>query len=985
AGAAGQLRELLRHSGEQSASAGAIWRELDELERTAGSGADAVAQLAAGSGRLLAEAATVASPLLRAAGAILLSHALDDGEPGQAARLGPLVDELRQCGPTAVECRVVADLCHHAMDAGADVELADRALDLLRTGLDGPEPLPDHERADLLALTAYLHRQRYLREHEAEDLRRALAAIDEADTLAGPGHPDADVIRDGRVSIHEMLSGPATTGSDRRAIFEDPSAAPEMRARSALGIVQELITRYQTRGDSAALEEAVDLAEEALRLHPGPDDRLWWRLMRAAQPYALLGWHISDPAKLDRAVELSGQALALLPADHPAAAGLLNEFGSELHMRSALAGPEEGMTGLREAIHLLRRSAELTPPRSDDHAPFVTNFVMSLWTWWKFTEDERVLDEAIPAAEAALAALDGNPAAERHRARLRTVLATLISLRDKGRPADEATGAKVSDLLRESMAEGNWTNVRVMSGRLGLVLAAAAKDWAGAADIGRQAIGLMPHVTSEALRMTDREYGLAEWAADLARDTCACALSAGRPDEALTLLEQGRAALLGQALSGRRNHDLDQVRALAPRLADELAGLRAELAEAESAMSAGGAAERRHALAARIEELTREVRAVPGLERYLLPPDLAGLRAGLRTGPGAGQAPVVVLNVSGYRCDALVLRPDDDEVPAIRLPKLDAAEAGRRAADFAAAVAALTPPDIRDRPGPRDGRRLHGVVDDTLAWLWEAAVGPVLDALGGAVPRVRWSPTGALTQLPLHAAGERGERAMDRVASSYVPTLRLAAPGAAAAQPRRGTLVVSVPRPRSAAGEQPLDRAAEEAARLAGRLPDAELLDGERAGTRAVLDALGRSRAAHFACHGVNDPESTSRSHLLLHDEPLTVAELMRQRLDGVGLVVLSACHTARGSDRLPDEVLHLASAFQAAGARHAVGSLWRVGDEEAEEFSRVLYDELGSDGRSPADADGACVAAAVDAGARAVRESSPAVVSWAPFIHAGF
>ncbi|MEV4360153.1 hypothetical protein [Nonomuraea sp. NPDC049625] len=58
--------------------------------------------------------------------------------------------------------------------------------------------------------------------------------------------------------------------------------------------------------------------------------------------------------------------------------------------------------------------------------------------------------------------------------------------------------------------------------------------------------------------------------------------------------------------------------------------------------------DRRMSLALRWEALVREVRALPGFETFLLPPTAGHLRSAARGGP------VVMLNVSSIRCDALI-------------------------------------------------------------------------------------------------------------------------------------------------------------------------------------------------------------------------------------------------------------------------------------------------------------------------------------------
>ena len=94
---------------------------------------------------------------------------------------------------------------------------------------------------------------------------------------------------------------------------------------------------------------------------------------------------------------------------------------------------------------------------------------------------------------------------------------------------------------------------------------------------------------------------------------------------------------------------------------------------------------------------------------------------------------------------------------------------------------------------------------------------------------------------------------------------------------------------------------------------------------------------------------------------PLTVVDVARLRLDDAGLAFLSACSTARPGGRLADEAIHLASAFQLAGYRHVIATLWPIGDQHAVDIADDIYTTLTTTGegrrgrcgayRRPADA----------------------------------
>jgi len=255
-----------------------------------------------------------------------------------------------------------------------------------------------------------------------------------------------------------------------------------------------------------------------------------------------------------------------------------------------------------------------------------------------------------------------------------------------------------------------------------------------------------------------------------------------------------------------------------------------------------------------------------------------------------------------------------------------------------------------------------------------------------------------LSFLPLHAAGHHQTRddvnpatVADRVVSSYTPTIRALAharrarPAATANGPDRAAAVnqlVVIAMPQTP-GASDLPSAAAEAGLLQQRFPgQTSTLTGAQATRDAVLAALPQAAWAHFACHGHCDPVSPSASHLLLHDHqqhPLTVTDVTRLRQEHAALAFLSACSTARPGDRLADEAIHLASAFQLAGYRHVIGTLWPISDFHAVRLADDLYAELASAGST------ATAASALHKVTRRLRNRRFQLPSiWASHVHVG-
>jgi CHAT domain-containing protein len=76
-------------------------------------------------------------------------------------------------------------------------------------------------------------------------------------------------------------------------------------------------------------------------------------------------------------------------------------------------------------------------------------------------------------------------------------------------------------------------------------------------------------------------------------------------------------------------------------------------------------------------------------------------------------------------------------------------------------------------------------------------------------------------------------------------------------------------------------------------------------------------------------------------DGLLTAVEVASLDLDRVQLAVLSACETGLGDSHEAEGVLGLQRAFQVAGARSVVASLWSVADEPTRVLMERFYANL--------------------------------------------
>jgi len=115
--------------------------------------------------------------------------------------------------------------------------------------------------------------------------------------------------------------------------------------------------------------------------------------------------------------------------------------------------------------------------------------------------------------------------------------------------------------------------------------------------------------------------------------------------------------------------------------------------------------------------------------------------------------------------------------------------------------------------------------------------------------------------------------------------------------------------------------------------------------------ANGNALVAAIADLGAQNTDEPSSGRLLLADGELRVVDIARLRLNGARLAFLSACETAVGGSRLPDEAIHLTAALQLAGFPHVIGTLWPVGDFHVVAIAEQVYRALAADGSAVAHA----------------------------------
>jgi CHAT domain-containing protein len=151
----------------------------------------------------------------------------------------------------------------------------------------------------------------------------------------------------------------------------------------------------------------------------------------------------------------------------------------------------------------------------------------------------------------------------------------------------------------------------------------------------------------------------------------------------------------------------------------------------------------------------------------------------------------------------------------------------------------------------------------------------------------------------------------------------------------------------------------------------------------AVLQQMKERSWIHLACHGVQHKDDPMESAFMLHDAPLYLRTISQQALPRARLAFLSACQTAKGDLKLPQESAHLAAGMLMVGYHTVIGTMWSIGDRDAPVVAEKFYEYLKKDGMNTNDGQAAyALHEAVGVLREQVGEEN--FLSWVPFIHLG-
>jgi hypothetical protein len=754
------------------------------------------------------------------------------------------------------------------------------------------------------------------------------------------------------------------------------------------GALQRL---FERTGDMSALNAAVHAMSDAAAA--ATDLEIRARLLGNLCGALTAAYHsVGQVPLLLSGIEAAREAMESSNSDPTIASASSNLAGALRELYAATRQPEI----LEEAVHVLRSTVERLRGSGLQEVPgALFNLGSALIDQYDLTHNVAQLSEAIPVLMEALE-MAPHESSRLNNYSLHLARALLRRHMINGDQSDYDRGRS---LLRRTIDSDTSSEVvKATAAQTWGHLAASRRDWAEAWEAFRASIESWERASARYLTPRERVRFAG---GPVASDAAACALEMGSPENALGALERGRGATLSGMLD--LHADTQELREAHPELADQFDRIRARLTRWAANDTETGASRSEddpqlhrgprptaiaelHQSDAEWKRMLHRIRKLPGFRDFLSAPSVDTLLA------QACDGPVVVINVSRYRCDAIIVTKRGvlhRQLSSVTLETLSSVTA-----QFYGSIQV-----IYSRDSSSDNRlSAEETVGKVLGWLWDHIAGPVLDEIGsvehewpsdGNGLRVWWIPTGPLCLLPLHAAGkheqqeERGQSVLDRTVSSYVPTIRTLEHLRKDKGYQQSLSILLVGSAGDADGAD-LPGALSEVDSI-GALFDDKTVLSDRSITRAnVLAELPKHSWVHFACHGVSDPYNPALSELVVYGgdvEPLTVGDVLGLDLPLAEVAFLSACSTAYPGETWPDEVVHMTSAFQVAGYRHVIGTLWSIYDWHAVTFAEAIYGELGSGDSLHA----ARLPYAVAETARRMRDQFPLQPSiWSSYIHSG-
>jgi CHAT domain-containing protein len=818
----------------------------------------------------------------------------------------------------------------------ADLADLEKALDLARRAV---RLAPAHPKA--LSNQGFLLKLLYDRIGRLEDLKASIAAFAAAVENSDDGAERLSDLNN-LASLWHMLY--AWTGeldplersieAAREVVEATPHASPRLPIYLS-NLAVKLLERYKRIGAIEDLETTIRIFAEGLEeiLPESPYQPTFvYNFAIALRNRFAQSKEIGD---LNRAIGYFEEACDRTPKDsldypirlNGLAAGLLNRHEAMCSVTGAIDDLERSIAMLEVAVGRTDPDSPLFPLR-------LGNLANALELRYEAAGHEPDLERAI--AEYERLERITSPESPMWPVYL-LQQGSALALRWK-RSRSPGDWRRAIDTLQRSAQGGRDTAVQtaLAAAHRWLSLAVQEKEW----DEAQRAYGHAWEASEKLVRIQflrrDKESWL-EQTQGLAASAAYAFAKTGRLAEAAEALERGQARLLGETLAKERTafeHLAASGRAdLLERYQEEIGKIRHfSDQEAPAPEARAGIAQAQ----AEVERILATVRGLEGFEDFLRPATFADVRR------AAAPRPLIYIAATPAGGLALVIGAGSAELispvwlPELTADRLEIALWGTETSGGPGLLGAQ-----RAWQQSRDLQRLGvwlSAIESCGRWLWDTALAPLLQAF----PMLREAsliPIGSLGLLPLHAAWREDPARpsgriylLDLLIVAYSPNARtlLGAQAIAEKVAPRKLLAIDEPRPTRMPA---LPGSAHEVRAVAAHFTAPTILRHQEATRGNVLETLPGHDVLHFSCHGHAELANPLSSSLLMADDQLlTLGDILKLRLEGVRLAVLSACSTGVSGLRLPEEVVSLPSGLLQAGAAGVISSLASVDD-----FSTML------------------------------------------------
>ncbi|THU91120.1 hypothetical protein K435DRAFT_801509 [Dendrothele bispora CBS 962.96] len=763
--------------------------------------------------------------------------------------------------------------------------------------------------------------------------------------------------------------------------------------------------RFEHLGELRDIENAILVKQQAVDLTPDGHADKARRLANLGNAFQTRFEHLGKLRDIENAILVNQRAVNLTPDGCAGKATLLNSLGITFTSRFEHLGE---LRDIENAILVSQQAVDLTPDGHADKAGWLNNLGTAFQCRFEHLSELRDIENAIFFKQQAVDLTPDGHATKAGR---------LINLRNAFQSQFKCLG-KLEDIMEATVAYKQAT--KNMTSRP-LTRYDAACHWAilcskhqspsSALDAYTMVLEIIPQVVWLGQTVHHRYEELPKIGKTI-NAAVAMAISVGDLPRAVEWLEEGRSIVWKQILQLRT--PLDELHQQHPDIADELLRVSQALDNAGTSSfqnifqnidleikhrSAEEEAQNHRRLAAQYEQLLQEVRGLDGFGSFLRPKKFSELA------PAARDGPVVIINVHDSGCDALVVCPSTNIIH-VPLPMFSYDEAVKMHSEL---ISSLRAGGVRDRETFQNFTNYAVstfILKEILRKLWVFVAHPILSAVEDilyenthdSLPHITWCATGAFAFLPLHAAGiyepdgptrNVPVNISDFAVSSYTTTLTaMLGSGSKLKQDLTKTSsVLIVSQPGTGKGFLPSVAREVEVIQHYTTSDHTCHLTNESATVGAVLVKMSKYEIIHLACHGIQDIDNPLNSAFALSDGRLDLNTLMRLSLENAELAVLSACETATGDEKLPEEAVHLAAGMLAVGYPGVIATMWSICDPDAPLIADKVYANLlGHRDNSDSQKAKLTPAYALHEAVKHLRKEVGEMnfVRWVPFVHFG-